>query len=93
MTFIIFADVDIPVGASGVVNCDYNSTRTDRKNACRVDINNLHSCTLQNKFGYLDAKPCILIKLNRVRHRVVLHAFIVVPFDFYTIRLDLQLGA
>ena len=43
---------------------------------CKFDINQLgdednedDECTHQNEFGYEDGRPCVLLKLNKVRTR------------------------
>jgi len=53
-----------PENTDGVVNCFAGSKNTDA--SCTVPVNQLKKCTSENHFGYLEGKPCVLVKLNRI---------------------------
>ncbi|KAF6771296.1 hypothetical protein AHF37_09748 [Paragonimus kellicotti] len=48
-------------------NCD-NGTKIpdDVEKVCRFPLSKLDPCNRENKFGYPDGKPCVIVKLNKV---------------------------
>jgi len=58
---------EIPPMTPGVIECSYTGKSATDKEACRVDLSNFGNvCNVDNKFGYKDGTPCILIKLNKI---------------------------
>jgi len=55
-----------PADSKDVVNCNSAGPHANNGTVCKVDVANLGRCTAANKFGYLDGKPCFIVKLNRV---------------------------
>lgn len=53
--------------------CSYGATHQDDDVPCRVEVDKMPECTFANNgFGYFSGmvgkvKPCVLIKLNKVR--------------------------
>lgn len=53
---------------TGFATCTTDGkTPNDPKKVCRFDLNSLGPCNKTNNFGYPDDKPCVILKLNRVR--------------------------
>jgi hypothetical protein len=50
------------------VDCNFGTGPSSSSEACRVEVSQdkLGGCDIDNKFGFLDAKPCILVKLNKI---------------------------
>ncbi|KAF5401354.1 Sodium/potassium-transporting ATPase subunit beta [Paragonimus heterotremus] len=48
-------------------NCD-NGTKIpdDVEKVCRFPLSKLDPCNRENKFGYPDGKPCVIVKLNKI---------------------------
>lgn len=46
---------------------DKEKTPNDPKKVCRFDLSLLGPCNKANNFGYPEDKPCVFLKLNRVR--------------------------
>jgi len=57
---------EVPPNTPGVIDCNYNGKGASEKEACRVDMSGLSKCNINNKFGYRDGTPCVLIKLNKI---------------------------
>lgn len=57
---------ELPDGTPGVKKCSYETEGTTRTSVCQVDTKGLDRCSIDNKFGYRDGKPCVLIKLNKI---------------------------
>jgi len=45
--------------------CTFNETH-DPNQVCIVDINNLGNCSPENNYGYLNGRPCVFLKLNKI---------------------------
>ncbi|GBL96238.1 Sodium/potassium-transporting ATPase subunit beta-2 [Araneus ventricosus] len=55
-----------PYRHSSLKPCSGNETATPGK-ACLFPVpTGNHSCTSERQFGYLEGKPCVLIKLNKI---------------------------
>ncbi|CAH1782013.1 unnamed protein product [Owenia fusiformis] len=48
------------------IDCSYGA-RTDSEKVCRFDVSNLGpECVWQRDFGYEEARPCVLLMLNKI---------------------------
>lgn len=48
-----------------VIQCDYGN-KPGHKEVCAVDVNDWDPCTSEENFDYLNSRPCVFIKLNKV---------------------------
>jgi sodium/potassium-transporting ATPase subunit beta len=54
-----------------IVECGFD-IKPGEAQICQVKAKDLMqgACTQENKYGYQDGTPCILLKVNRVRKRI-----------------------
>lgn len=48
-----------------VVQCDYGN-KPGYNEVCAVDVDTWGPCTSEKTFGFLDSRPCVFIKLNKI---------------------------
>jgi len=52
-------------GTGNAIVCSLGNGATASR-VCKVPIDSLGDCKKENKFGYADGNPCVLIKLNKI---------------------------
>lgn len=58
-------------GAEHRVPCSSGSANLGEKQVCDVPIDDFHPCTPANQYNYEEAGPCVFLKLNKVRDKIV----------------------
>jgi len=51
--------------ASNAIDCSLGNGAGSHR-VCKVPVNDLGDCSVDNKFGYPAGKPCVLVKLNKI---------------------------
>ena len=55
--------------SNDAVDCSADERSTDQ--ICLFPLSNLGDrCTKENQYGYAEGKPCVLLKMNKVRYSV-----------------------
>lgn len=57
----------LPDEGRNQVPCDFDNGPKQGK-SCLVPVDDWNECSRNNSYGYTNAKPCIFLKLNRVRN-------------------------